>query len=358
MREPGAALHRLGYIDALRGYAILGVLIVHSGAQVPGMVPATAWGARGVQLFFVMSALTLMASWSRSNDGAAPFYVRRLFRIAPMFWLALILYVPHDAAWWKIAMTATFTHGLHPETIYTQIVPGGWSIADEALFYLFFPIIAASITSWRRAAWLLAASLVVSVVAYRYLPAVIEPAMPALDPELVHIAVFLSFPLQAPAFATGIFVFHVIEARPEFRPWAAQALLVGAVSALALQCAMGNPHLLQLYDLLFGAVAFALAFGAGRWLVNGAIQYLGKISYSVYLVQFMMLAPAERVAAMVTEQPVLKFWIILGVATTLSGLAASVTYYLIERNGIRLGHALAKRIGAPIREPLVAPESA
>jgi peptidoglycan/LPS O-acetylase OafA/YrhL len=109
---------------------------------------------------------------------------------------------------------------------------------------------------------------------------------------------------------------------------------------------------------LFGTVALALAFGAGRWLVNGAVQYLGKISYSVYLVQFMMLAPAERFATMVTEQPVLKFWIVLGVATTLSGLAASVTYYLIERNGIRLGHALAKRTGAPRREPLVAPESA
>jgi peptidoglycan/LPS O-acetylase OafA/YrhL len=83
-------LHRLSYIDALRGSAILGGRVVHCGGQVPSMMPATAWGARGAQLFFVMSALTLMASWSRSNDGAAPFHVRRLFRIAPMFWLALI----------------------------------------------------------------------------------------------------------------------------------------------------------------------------------------------------------------------------------------------------------------------------
>jgi exopolysaccharide production protein ExoZ len=299
--------------------------------------------------------LTLMTSWSRSNDGTAPFFVRRLFRIAPMFWLALIFYVPPDAAWWKIAMTATFTHGLHPETIYTEIVPGGWSIADEALFYLLFPVVAATITSWRRAACLLAASLVISIAAERYLFTAIEYAFPNLDSDLGHTAVFLSFPLQAPAFATGIFVFHVLEKRPELRPWTVQALLIGAISALALQCAIGNPHNLQRYDLLFGAVAIALALGAGRWLVNGAIRYLGKISYSVYLIHFTMLAPAARTASLVTEQPVLKFGLMLAVTTALSALAASVTYYLIENNGIRLGHAVARRIANDHKPAFVVP---
>jgi peptidoglycan/LPS O-acetylase OafA/YrhL len=203
----------------------------------------------------------------------------------------------------------------------------------------------------RRVAVLLAASLVISVVADRYLYAIIEYAIPTLDPDLGHTAVFLSFPLQAPAFAAGIFVFHAIDTRtrPELPHWVAQVLLIAAVSALAAQCAIGNPHNLRRYDLLFGAVAIALAMGADRcWFVNAPIRYLGKISYSVYLIQFTMLAPAERVASVVTEQPMLKFWLILAVTTALSTLAASVTYYLIESNGIRLGHALAQRIaGAP-----------
>jgi hypothetical protein len=56
----------LAYIDALRGYAILGVIGVHasqSGAELAWPLQLLAdQGARGVQLFFVVSALTLMLS--------------------------------------------------------------------------------------------------------------------------------------------------------------------------------------------------------------------------------------------------------------------------------------------------------
>ena len=52
------------YIDALRGWAILGVIIVHSSQnfELPSILSRlSAAGARGVQLFFVVSALTLLA---------------------------------------------------------------------------------------------------------------------------------------------------------------------------------------------------------------------------------------------------------------------------------------------------------
>src|SRR5664279_5106738 len=88
------------FIDALRGYAILAVMAVHASQAAP------AWdgvgrllvdqGAKGVQLFFVVSALTLSKSWHARNDGKLPFYVRRLFRIAPMFWLGIAFFVWMD----------------------------------------------------------------------------------------------------------------------------------------------------------------------------------------------------------------------------------------------------------------------
>lgn len=119
----------LAYIDALRGYAILGVIATHAAG------PELAWplrlvtdqGARGVQLFFVVSALTL--SWRERHDGVVPFYIRRFFRIAPMFWLAIVffpivdhlapairLWPPLTVSWPDILATVTFTHGffLHP----------------------------------------------------------------------------------------------------------------------------------------------------------------------------------------------------------------------------------------------------
>src|SRR5579872_2655088 len=85
------------YIDALRGYAILMVIAVHTSQAFPDLpielFKVFAQGARGVQLFFVTSALTLSMSWVARNEGASEFYTRRIFRIAPMFWVAIIFFV-------------------------------------------------------------------------------------------------------------------------------------------------------------------------------------------------------------------------------------------------------------------------
>jgi peptidoglycan/LPS O-acetylase OafA/YrhL len=114
------------YIDALRGYAILMVLGVHSSQYFTDLSPITKaiadQGARGVQLFFVASAMTLSMSWQARNDGTVAFYIRRFFRIAPMFYLCLpiflafngfgpSIYAPDGIGFRQIIMTATFTHG-------------------------------------------------------------------------------------------------------------------------------------------------------------------------------------------------------------------------------------------------------
>src|SRR5262245_26473710 len=133
---------RYDYIDALRGYAILGVIAVHSGqsvANLPHTLKFVTEGSAkyGVQLFFVVSALALLLSWHKRSDGAARFYVRRLFRIAPMFWLAACVYLvifgmAGSSSYWAhggltalgISATFLFLNGWSPDTM-NALVPGG-----------------------------------------------------------------------------------------------------------------------------------------------------------------------------------------------------------------------------------------
>ncbi len=93
----------LGQLDALRGLAILNVMLVHAVywgpehmlALRPALLLMIAFaGQRGVQLFFLVSAFTLYMSHVNRRDEAHPtinFFLRRFFRLTPMLYLSVVL---------------------------------------------------------------------------------------------------------------------------------------------------------------------------------------------------------------------------------------------------------------------------
>ena len=170
---PPKDAQRLASIDALRGWAFLGVMTVHVASRIPNLPGKNVFlaGAYGVQLFFLLSALTLLASIARRSvlnnvktgaiatnhpqiGSAMPimdslavrdFYIRRFFRIAPMFWFGVVVYLcwkglgprywaPEGVSVWLILSTIFFLHGWTLTSI-NSVVPGVWSIAVEMTFY-------------------------------------------------------------------------------------------------------------------------------------------------------------------------------------------------------------------------------
>ncbi len=69
--EPSSDGYKLAAIDALRGWAILLVIIVHTAGLMHELTlpikQVTNMGWYGVQLFFIMSAFTLIMSWRRQT---------------------------------------------------------------------------------------------------------------------------------------------------------------------------------------------------------------------------------------------------------------------------------------------------
>src|SRR4051812_15175344 len=102
MRSQGDAeanQNRFGYIDELRGIAVLLVVLVHVGYYTDEnliIAQISRYGRYGVQLFFLLSAFTLCHSMARlpalTGREYGAFFIRRFFRIAPLYYAAAIFY--------------------------------------------------------------------------------------------------------------------------------------------------------------------------------------------------------------------------------------------------------------------------
>jgi len=371
-----AEIKRLRYIDALRGYAILGVIIVHCSVQVPpGLWPPVSTlaleGARGVQLFFVASALTLMLSWHARGDGARAFYIRRVFRIAPMFWLAIPLFLliygfaprgwaPQGISWPHVLATALFVHGFHPQTI-SSVVPGGSTIAVEMTFYAVFPLLVSVLRSWRITAAALIASICFSALLY---PLTIEVAGrldPQAGPDLIKGFAYSWFPTQLPVFITGILVFHLLRDFTGRLPRVALGVVLGVGIAvlIVIPFVASTKVAFIVYTLDFGVIAFCLGQGVGGLLVNRAIVHLGQISYSAYFWHFAVLWATSPLGlnpynGQFAAPVLLQFALLLTGVLAVTTLLSTLSYRLIELPMIGVGRQLADWVVARRSMPLAA----
>ncbi len=143
LRNPSviAAGTRLPIIDELKGWAMLLVLIYHSG----GILGWENWlhGEVGVDIFLIASGFTLTMSSSQNSDGQ--FLLRRLLRIYPAYWVALGLFVWGGARFLNLHPNATSLwlhvfglHGFWEGRYFSEINDSFWFISLILLAYVIF----------------------------------------------------------------------------------------------------------------------------------------------------------------------------------------------------------------------------
>jgi exopolysaccharide production protein ExoZ len=146
--------HHSNRLDFLRGIAVLLVVSVHSSQIVGNGDQASNWaiplsknfldfGARGVQIFFVLSAFGLAKSYSlNSGKPIRSFYTRRFFRIYPIWILAVFVHALIENRTQVIFQNATFAFGwLRGNQDNPEIVGGSWTLFVEIIFYILFPLL-------------------------------------------------------------------------------------------------------------------------------------------------------------------------------------------------------------------------
>jgi peptidoglycan/LPS O-acetylase OafA/YrhL len=370
------------FIECVRGYAVLLVILCHATFLVPGLpYPVhriTVLGWHGVQLFFLASAVTLMMSWhyEKARGGTVDvgaFFIRRFFRIAPAFYLASILYFLLDPPVGgfdpvQAAATYLFVNAWHPTLMGVgpngwSVVPGSWSIGVEFTFYAVFPVLACTITSLSRAIYLFLATLLVGAILNTSL-------WPLLDARFGTMAadnfLYFWFPNQMSVFALGLCLFFLLQRDNGRRP--VLFAFPNLIAALSVVLVAGTafvaiPQWLNLRVPLppgfivisLAMMIFILALSRARpgFFLNAPVALMGRVSFSAYLLHIAVLE-------LIGDQPFFQHylnatgWSAIAVfAVALTGIVAIVlagswcTYRLIETPMIGVGKALI-RLRAPV----------
>jgi peptidoglycan/LPS O-acetylase OafA/YrhL len=354
---------KLRYIDALRGIAIFGVLMVHCGQygmnqHLPLLVQTVILhGAHGVQLFYIVSAFTLFLTLEKRDLSDKSiwfgFYTRRFFRIAPMYYLGICYYLWQDGLgprYWladangisamNILSNIFFFHGFNPYWI-TSVVPGGWSIAVEMLFYCLIPFLFIRIRNTQQAMvfFLLALGLRASL----------QFALgrnPLIESERLW-QEFLNFylPSQLPVFALGILLYFII--KQDYKVSLSPVTVL--ICSIILVAHFAGIRVLPDHVLLsigFVGMAIALSKFEFRAFVNPVFVYLGRVSYSMYLVHFAVLFWLNRfnavdyISVSGPFEAIINYGMRLGVLTVITVLLSSVFYYSVELPLQRIGKKL------------------
>lgn len=358
----GGATHLAG-IHALRGIAAVIVFFFH--LHYVGHIPLPkSWGliathgGTGVELFFVLSAFSLLYSnqkYVETGDSKWIFsyLTKRFFRIAPLFYFmlivhcALILWVFNGKLdIQRILMSILFLFNFAPKEA-EGIVWASWSIGVEMVFYAFLPLVMVSVRSLRPAIALWFLAVIASYIYRRILQS--DPGIP---PGYAHYA-FMS---QMGVFSGGIlgyWVFNKYNLSTEVMrkkiwwltialgPLLALFLLTDSAKFLA---ASGRPDT-QLFGLSFGFIAVLTSISAKRWMAHPVLQYFGERSYSIYLTHAVVIYGTNPILTKLYNfcYPALGGYgfAVCALATIIPTLFISeLTYRFIEVKGIALGKRL------------------
>ncbi len=346
-------------MDILRGFMALAVAFYHlsiwnqlfdSGTALNRLVALL--GNYGVEGFFIISGFCFFhiyrgTSWDQR--ALQSFHIKRFFRIAPLYYVAVLLNLilsqarGPDPSARMLAENFTLTFGLfHPNH---ALVLGGWSIGIEYVFYMAFPLLA---WATRRKSALYLGCVLLIALALPWSFGKVQAASLVGDAKF-H--TYVQIPNHAFLFLLGGLTAHLRGMTPRRLHW---QWFLGLGLLIFLVTWWQLPRFYDHFDILAGfyrarfvglAMLVVLLFAffevpEGR--LKQPLTLLGDWSYSVYLMHpFASLAVAHALPASTPAT-----WRFLG-SLVLTLAISAFTHRWIERPAMALGRRWANLAKSP-----------
>jgi peptidoglycan/LPS O-acetylase OafA/YrhL len=351
---------RIPELDGLRAFAVSLVVVYHMMLFAGNIPKGNPWiaqamessGPKGVSVFFIISGFIITSLLIREKESTgkvslSAFYIRRCLRIIPplAFYLATVLLL-------KAAGIVYFTIGGLTQLLLGNVsyidgrawlVAHMWSLSIEEQYYIVFPVLMCSVLKFRF-------RMLTAVLAVFYGVAIVSPRLSSeltahLGPHWVSLAALFYFRYIIVGVLLALhreWIAKRLAGAPILVPLALVVMSFASAwvkGPLAVELAVNavEPVLLGLFVLCI--VENPEPWGMLRWRV---VQWLGLVSYSVYLWQQLFTGGPQFYHGWSIAQ------------TPLSPLAilacASLSYYLIERPSIRCGRLLSNLAGRSGKE--------
>lgn len=333
---------RLAFADAIRGLAATWVVLFHlwAGGHIAGIAGAlpTAvenllfrWGHLGVAMFFVLSGFVMALNVQAARVDSAfagRFMARRLVRLTPPYYVVIAVSVAYGLLKARFTGEAAevpslgswLAHAVYLQDLlgYPQVNGVLWTLCIEVQFYLCFALLlwalddGAQRASGTRRAALLAATGTLGL---------------AWPLGLVAFGKAGSFLPYWYSFVAGALVCWAWRERGVARTLAwGYAWGLGAVAALT-QDGFAATSFVTCAALLIACEAG----GMGRWLDLRPLQFLGLISYSLYLLHNHTLGAVFFAARGLGGGGLVMQTLGAAVALAVTALVAYLAYRYIEK---------------------------
>ncbi|MBU3188448.1 acyltransferase [Clostridium bowmanii] len=371
---------KIDYLDSCKGIAILGVFLVHSTmlfslfkiTSLPFSIEQLLYTGRlGVAIFFIISGYTVFRSLmnkTAQKNFFLKYVARKFFRLAvPFYCVLLVAYILSlivmknelNITSSNMLMHFTFLYGLDKD-IYNNILGVEWFLFDTFIFSFLILIpykFKKHLTSKNTLA-LFVATLLISFLfslGIQFLK-----GKGAIDTTTFSWLYFSPINWLF-TFSAGIFMFYFFQdiniSKIRFINKYSKILVIFVVGSIILISYLNLHFENILVSLLFIVLIFTLH---SVWFINKKMSSLfkifdnklfsnlGKISYSFYLVHYLVLRYLKEYVPtdIFTSVPWINYFLLVLISFALSLAVAYILYLFIERKPTLLEKFLIKKLSA------------